>query len=363
MRVCMIGPGLDVTGGMTAVHRTWLRARALEGVDVDYFETMGTGGRLRKIRRMAAGEARFLTRLATGYRPDLFHIHVADQRSFYRKAVWYEQARLTHRPVVVHLHGAEIERFHDASRANAAVVSWLFRRATLVLVLSGRSEALARAWTGDRARVRVLYNPVVVEAFDPPAPRPPDRPATILFMGAIGDRKGAFDLLACAPGLLALHPGTRFVFGGDGEVERLLAEAGHLGVAHAIEAPGWLQGDRKTAAFQDADVFCLPSHHENLPVAILEAMAARLPVVATPVAGIPEEVDDGTTGLLVPPGDRAALEAALARLLDDRPLAARMGAAGRARAEAVFDNEVVVTRLKELWNEAREIHDRGGSDA
>ncbi|MBN1337612.1 MAG: glycosyltransferase family 4 protein [Deltaproteobacteria bacterium] len=352
MRVCMIGPGLDVTGGMTAVHRTWLKARAMEGVEIDYFETMGPGSRLRKIRRMAAGEARFLAHLARGYRPDLFHIHVADRRSFLRKTAWYEQARRVGRPVVVHLHGAEIEPFHDASRRNAALVSWLFERATLVLVLSHRSEALAREWTGGRARVRVLYNPVVVEMFDPPAERPVDRPATVLFMGAIGDRKGAFDLLSCVPALLDRHPGTRFVFGGDGEVDRLKAEADRLGVSRALEVPGWLRGERKIAAFLEADVFCLPSHHENLPVAILEAMAARLPVISTQVAGIPEEVVEGETGLLVPPGDRAGLEAALDRLLGDPLSRHRMGAAGRARAEAVFDNEVVVERLKTLWGEA-----------
>ena len=115
---------------------------------------------------------------------------------------------------------------------------------------------------------------------------------------------------------------------------------------------GWTAGDDKTRAFQTADVYCLPSYAENLPVSILEAMAARLPVVGTPVAGTPEEIIEGETGFMIEPGDRPEMAERLVRLLKDPELRAQMGAAGRLRAEAHFDNEVVCTRLIGLWREA-----------
>ena len=97
-----------------------------------------------------------------------------------------------------------------------------------------------------------------------------------------------------------------------------------------------------------ADVFALPSQFEGLPMSVIEAMLCGLPVVATAVSGPREQVVDGETGLLVPPGDVPALAQALRRLVDDAPLLARMGAAGRARGLAVYDEAAVVARTLDV---------------
>jgi len=114
---------------------------------------------------------------------------------------------------------------------------------------------------------------------------------------------------------------------------------------------GWTAGEAKTAAFKAADVYCLPSYAENLPVSVLEAMAARLPVVGTPVAGTPEAIIDGETGYMVTPGDQDAIADRITRLLLDPQLRHQLASAGRKRAEVHFDNEVVVGRLVSLWRE------------
>lgn len=97
-----------------------------------------------------------------------------------------------------------------------------------------------------------------------------------------------------------------------------------------------------------ADVFCLPSHFEGLPMSVIEAMLAGLPVVATDIRGPREQVVDGATGLLVPPASAAPLAAALTRLAADAPLRAAMGAAGRARALDLFDEAKVLARTVAL---------------
>jgi glycosyltransferase involved in cell wall biosynthesis len=97
-----------------------------------------------------------------------------------------------------------------------------------------------------------------------------------------------------------------------------------------------------------ADVFCLPSHFEGLPMSVIEAMLTGLPVVATDIRGPREQVVEGGTGLLVPPMQAAPLAAALARLAADPALRARMGAAGRARALERFDEARVVGRTLDL---------------
>jgi glycosyltransferase involved in cell wall biosynthesis len=102
------------------------------------------------------------------------------------------------------------------------------------------------------------------------------------------------------------------------------------------------------ARLAEADVFCLPSTYEGLPLAILEAMASGLPVVATAVSGNPEAVEDGVTGLLVPPESAAALAKALVALLGDRARREAMGAAARRRVAERFSIEAVADRYLAL---------------
>ena len=350
LRVGMIGPGLDVPGGMTAVHRTWLRSAAFADVEVEYFETMGEGTVFEKIGKNILGQTHFVRTLASGYRPDVFHIHVADRRSFYRKLAYFEEARLTGVPVVVHIHGAVFEEFHDASPANAAAIHRMFSKAAMVMVLHQKIYDKSIEWAQPTGRVEILYNPVELSPFDPPTPRPADQDPTVLMMGEVGERKGAFDLAHAIPTILTQVPNAQFRFAGNGETEKLQQLAHDLGISDHVDVMGWTAGEAKTNAFRNADVYCLPSYAENLPVSVLEGMAARLPVVSTPVAGTPEAVIEGETGFLVEPGDRDSLADRLTRLLSNADLRQKMGLAGRLRAETHFDNEVVCTRLISLWN-------------
>ena len=345
----MIGPGLDVPGGMTAVHRTWLRSAAFADVRVDYFETMGTGSFATKLGKNITGQTHFVSQLASGYRPDVFHIHVADRRSFYRKLAYFEQAHLTGVPVVVHIHGAVFEAFHDAHPINAAAVRHMFRKAAMVLVLHQKIFDKSVDWAGSKGTVEILYNPVELHKFDPPKKKVASQPPTVLMMGEIGERKGAFDLMNTIPKVLKSVPTAYFRFAGNGETDALQQMADDLGVSAHVDVMGWTAGEAKMEAFQTADVYCLPSYAENLPVSILEAMGARLPVISTPVAGTPEEVIENETGFLVEPGDTDALADRLTCLLLDEALRNKMGQAGRARAAELFDNEVVCRRLIELW--------------
>jgi glycosyltransferase involved in cell wall biosynthesis len=124
---------------------------------------------------------------------------------------------------------------------------------------------------------------------------------------------------------------------GDGpEREQLETEARQLGLASSVE----FLGERNDIPdlIRSSDLFVLSTRSEGLPMSVLEAMAAGLPVVASEVGGIPELVD-AETGVLVPPEDPAALSTAVERLLADQGLRARLGAAGRARAEERFDLE------------------------
>ena len=154
---------------------------------------------------------------------------------------------------------------------------------------------------------------------------------------AVGRLKAPKDFLTLIRALAALPEGSfEALIVGDGPDRGAVEdEIRTLGLEERVR----LVGERSDvpALLADSDLFVLSSRSEGLPVSVLEAMAAELPVVASGVGGLAELVVDGETGILVPPGDTLALAAALGQMVEDRERRGRLGAAGRARAEAFFD--------------------------
>ena len=173
-------------------------------------------------------------------------------------------------------------------------------------------------------------------------------------VGRFSEQKGHRYLLAAIPDVLARHPATYFLWAGEGDLEAdLRAEARRLGLEGQVRFLG--RRDDVPHLLAAADPFVLPSLFEGLPLAVLEAMAARLPVVGTRVCGTSEAVQDGVTGRLVPPEDAAALTAAIVQVLDAPDLAARWGAAGRARVAHEFNAARMVGEVVAVYEE----EDRG----
>ncbi len=157
----------------------------------------------------------------------------------------------------------------------------------------------------------------------------------VLTVGRMVKQKGYDLLLDAIPAVLAREPKTHFVWVGGGELEvDLQNRAREMGLQNRICFAGLR--DDVADLMAAADVFVLPSRFEGLPLAVLEAMAAKLPVVGTRVCGITEAVLDGQTGRLVEPGDVKALAHALLQVLENPELAIRWGAAGRWRVQQEF---------------------------
>lgn len=200
--------------------------------------------------------------------------------------------------------------------------------------------------------VSLCYHGLSLERFPPAPPRPsgsdgrdPAHPVTILSVGRAVAKKGYDDLLA-ALALLPRDLHWRFVHIGGGPLAgELKAQAARLGLAGRIEWRGALPQPEVLAAYREADLFALAAKvapdgdRDGLPNVLVEAQSQRLACVATWVSGIPELIIDQKTGLLVPPGDPAALAAALAELVGDPQERAKLAAAGEARVRTAFDSE------------------------
>lgn len=217
-------------------------------------------------------------------------------------------------------------------------------------------KVCARAPWFDRAKLRVVPNGIDVDTFAATARRgrvraelglAPDR-LVVSLVGEVGWRKGQAVLLEAVARLRAngaAHDAVFLLAGEGGGRTELEARARALGLADGtVRFLGFR--DDVPDLLADTDLLVLPSFEEGFPNALLEGMALGLPVVSTPVDGIPELVVDGVTGVLTPPGDAPALAAALGALLGDAARRRTMGEAGRARVREAFSQVRVMDDLE-----------------
>ena len=283
-------------------------------------------------------------------RLDVAHINVAPRGSTWRKMAFARVAAALGVPVLLHLHGSGYDQYYAGQGARRqAAIRRFFATAGAVVVLGPYwARFMAETLGVPAGRIHEIANGVPA-AHPPVAPRATAAAPLIVFLGIVGERKGTDVLLAALAKLDAAGVAWRAVFGGNGEVDAAQAQAAALGLDGRVEFTGWVGEAEVDRLLRRADIFVLPSRAENQPVAILEAMARAVPVVSTDVGGIPGQVVDGETALLVRPGDAAALAAAIGRLIDDPGLRARMGAAGLARFESHFAVSVCADRFAALY--------------
>jgi glycosyltransferase involved in cell wall biosynthesis len=144
----------------------------------------------------------------------------------------------------------------------------------------------------------------------------------------------------------------RAVIAGDGDIAETQQRIGALGLSSRVDVPGWAGPDEARTLLRSSHILVLPSFDENLPMSVIEGMSAGLAVIATPVGAVEDIVRDGETGLLVPPGDAAALAAALRRVATDTPLRIRLGKTARDFHRSNLDMADYVGRLAAIWSEA-----------
>jgi glycosyltransferase involved in cell wall biosynthesis len=173
----------------------------------------------------------------------------------------------------------------------------------------------------------------------------------VLTVARLDEQKGHHYLLEAAVQV----PEAQFVLAGDGPLRASLeAQARSLGVERQVRFLGYRKDVSELLA--NCDVFVLPSLYEGLPLAILEAMWAGKPVIATQIGGTDEAVITGETGLLIPPADPVALATAIRTILADQSLAQRLASAGRARVEQEFSAKKMVQQVTHIYDELLEKH-------
>ncbi len=347
-KVLMVGTSMKTMGGISTVVKGYVDAGLFDRMSIRYVMTHSDGSGLWKLKAAIFGYVAFTLALA---RRDvgLVHIHLSSRASFWRKLPIFMLAKLARKPVLLHLHGSEFMTFYDEECGPLAkrLITAVFNSADRILVLSPQWASNVKRFTGNR-NIEVLFNGVPVPKQVPDRSHNSGSPK-LLFLGRLGWRKGIYDLLDALKKVAAARVDFKLIAAGDGEMIEVAARAQELGLSAKIEVPGWIGDKDKAAHLGQADIFVLPSHAEGLPMGLLEAMAAGLPVVCTSVGGMPTAVSDEVEGIIVSPGNVDALSIAVQRLLVDSELRLRMGRNAFERAKRDFDVRHSVDRLVSIY--------------
>jgi glycosyltransferase involved in cell wall biosynthesis len=305
-----------------------LRQRAKEGLDLIP---------LAPTTEMDLSAAWRLSRVIKRLKPDIIHAH--DPHGVAMAGLALSMSTQLSKPPLVasrrvdfHLRGGRMSR-------------WKYRQVDFFICAS---EAIRRMLVADGVpdvRTTTVHEGIDIERVDaaPPAKLHeelwlPHQAPIVGNVAALAPHKGQRHFIDAAALALRQVPDARFIIAGEGELRDSLTR--HI-KEHHLEKHVMLMGYRPDvlSLHKAFDVFVMSSITEGLGTSLLDAMAAGKPIVATATGGIPEVVVDGVTGLLVPPRDHAAMAAAIARLLNDRSLRERMGAAGRARVCEHFSSD------------------------
>jgi colanic acid/amylovoran biosynthesis glycosyltransferase len=227
------------------------------------------------------------------------------------------------------------------------------RRAALVVCISNfaRSQLMSITDYDEWEKLRIVHCGIDPDVFAPvERVRRSGEPLRILCVGRLVAVKGQAVLLEALADLRRRGMAVHLTLVGDGPSRAALERrATQLGLGEHVTFTGPMGDDRMPGFYADADVFCLPTFAEGLPIVLMEAMATELPVVTTPVAGIPELVEDRVTGRIVAPSDAGQLADALEELGREPELARRLGVAGREKVLAEFDIRDAAAELERLF--------------
>ncbi len=283
----------------------------------------------------------------------LVHVNVASRGSTWRKLAIVAIASLCRVPIVLHLHGGGYRLFVAGLPGfGVRLVAWMFRRARRIVVLG-------RDWQ-DFAHEHLLVPEEKISIVPNGVPDPVqgqlrriDGGAKLLFMGRFSPEKGLSDLIE-AMSLDDLNDlSWTAVIAGEGEIAAADRERLRPLMVDRVRMPGWLSPQGAKEAYEEANIFVLPSYLEGLSIALLEAMAHGMAVVATPVGAHPDVIRHGENGLLVPAGDVPALAAALRRLIDDEELRHELGQSARVSFVAEYQISRTTEQLRAVYDQVR----------
>ncbi|MFN6572452.1 MAG: glycosyltransferase family 4 protein [Dendronalium sp. ChiSLP03b] len=348
LKILMIGSSLEQNGGIATFEKLIIK-HAPTNIEIQHITSHDEGSIAHRLIIFCQALGKFLWKLIFE-QTDIIYLQISERANILRKSILALIAFLFRKPVLLHAHGAEFHLTYSRLPEWAKqLLSSIFRRCNGLIVLS-------KTWK-EYYVLNLGLNPQQVFVLPNPAELPVEIPqrmnadrVTLLFCGRVGQRKGTFDLIEAFANLPAEQKNrAKLIIAGDGDIEQGRKLVENLNLTEHITFAGWVNSEERDKLLAKADVFLLPSYNEGLPMAILEAMSWGLPVISTPVGGIPELIVSNENGLLVKPGDIQQLSAAILSLITNDELRLIMGKTARERVMP-YDIKNYLNSLIDVYN-------------
>lgn len=286
---------------------------------------------------------------------DIIHLHTANETKGYYLGYGIKKLFKKCVKLVIQVHAPQV---HRIPRSSGELFN-IFACKTADLIFCGSNFAkknISDSYKIPESKIRVIYAGVNESVLNARVnSRKSDMP-TILFVGRLSGpyglkgQKGVDILLQALPLVLKEH-NVRLRLIGSGKIEPYMSFVRELGIEKFVEFAGFVDDERLLEYYLNSDIFVFPSRRESFGLVLAEAMASSLPVISTTAGAIPEVVENGVTGILVPPEDPEKLASAVINLLDDSEKMKLMGLMGKERVEKYFTWNKVAIRAIDCYNE------------
>ena len=341
-KVLIVATSRKTRGGITSVIKAHKSGEQWKKCHCHWVQTHRDGPAWRKLLYFTTGMIDFLAHIPFY---DIVHIHTADYGTEKRKRIFARLTKLFGKKLIVHLHSSGPE--YSIGGNYRDLYEYSFSHADKLIFLSKSWRELAlQVFKINKEKTDVLYNPCPI--VNPSIPE--EREDYILFAGTLIHRKGYDDLIKAFAAVAFKFPSWTLKLAGNGEIENGTELAKQLGIENQVEFLGWINGFEKDTAFRKASIYCLPSYSEGFPMGVLDAWAYNLPVVTTPVGGIPDVAIDNENIMLFNPGDIESLASRLESLMNDAELRNRMSEASRAFSNGRFSIPNITNQLNEIYH-------------
>ena len=350
--VLMVGMHLTKTrGGISTLIAEILKSPLKEDFEFTYIESQAEDfGKFGKAFLALSAIARFVWNCISK-RPNLVYVHLGSNASLYRESIFIFLAKLFGKKVITHFHAGDVDNYYPFQRKiGQKFIQTALRLSDSFIAVSQESAKQLRDITQSQ-NISVITNAIDTSVFNGHKKSLTDEPGgdavRLLFVGAVGKLKGEKDLIKALALLRDNKPNLKISFLGYG-AENLKDYCERFEVGNLVEYLGAVPMDERIEFFRRSDIFVLPTYAEAMPMSVIEAMAAGLPVISTRVGGIPELIEDGVDGILFAPGDVGALAEKISFLLNNKDTRIKIGKKAKQKAREQMDFRVYVNKLRTL---------------
>ncbi len=338
-KVLVIGTSHKTRGGITSVIKAHQLGNQWTNFNCEWIETHIDRSAIEKVAYFIIGLLKFILKVPFS---DIVHIHLA---AVERKIPFVFFTKLFGKKLILHLHFPD-PKTTIYNNSKSSRYKWCINKADKVIVLSNTwKQLIEKEW--NVKNLIVIYNPCP-QIIPTPEYKYNHNQPYILYAGNLIERKGYKDLLNAFALVHDSMPEWKIVFAGNGEIDQAQYLVNKLGLCHSVIFTGWITNEKKDKIFREATAYCLPSYAEGFPMGVLDAWAYNLPVITTPVGGLPDIISNYNNALVFKQGDIKELANCL-KALTSIDLRIKLSQASKQLATTEFAIKKINKDIQDLY--------------